>query len=248
MKIGVIIPCYNEEKRLNTAAFKDCLKRFSDFHLCFVNDGSTDDTLGVLHEIQQGFKERVSILDMKKNKGKASAIRAGARFFYTMEKILYVGYLDADLSTDFDDFDGLVDNLKQDRKLAMVFGSRNMAGQGNIERNPLRKFFSNVVKSLVYFILRLPIEDTQCGAKVFRKEYIPIMYQENFKSRWLFDIEMFLRLKMHFKGKNIMEIIKEEPLDNWVHVDDSKLGVRDSIQIPYKLAQIWFAYNLQRAA
>jgi hypothetical protein len=69
------------------------------------------------------------------------------------------------------------------------------------------------------------------------------MYNSKFKSKWLFDIELFLRLKIYFKNKKIMNYIKEYPLKNWVHVDDSKLGLKDSVQIPYKLAKIWFAYS-----
>lgn len=242
MSVGIIIPCFNEANRLNTSAFKKCLKTYHDFQLCFVNDGSTDDTLHVLKKFQKEFKERITIIDMKKNKGKAAAIRAGSRFLYSLKKIKYVGFLDADLSTDFEEFNDLVENLKLEKKLIMVFGSRN-SEESNINRNNFRDFFSKVVNLFIKMILKLPIKDTQCGAKVFRVKYIPIMYNSKFKSKWLFDIELFLRLKIHFSNKNIMEYIKEFPLKNWNHVDDSKLGIRDSVQIPYKLAKIWFAYS-----
>ena len=242
MSVGVIIPCFNEANRLNINAFKKCLKTYHDFQLCFVNDGSTDDTLHLLSSFQREFKERVTIIDMKKNKGKAAAIRAGSRFLYSLKKIKYVGFLDADLSTDFEEFNDLVDNLKLEKKLIMVFGSRN-SEKSNVNRNNLRDFFSKVVNHFIKIILKLPIKDTQCGAKVFRVKYIPVMYNSKFKSKWLFDIELFLRLKIHFNNKNIMDYIKECPLKNWNHVDDSKLGIRDSVQIPYKLAKIWFAYS-----
>lgn len=244
MKVGIIIPCYNEENRLNSQAFLNCLKTYSSFDLCFVNDGSADNTIKVLKEIQTHYPKRVTVLDMKQNKGKASAIRAGARYYYGIEAIQYVGYLDADLSTDFRDFNDLVKRLKQNRKLIMTFGSRNSENQDNIERNAFRKFFSNIVKSLVYFILKLPIKDTQCGAKVFRKKFIPVMFNTNFKSRWLFDIEMFIRLNKHFSDRDLMQHIEEIPLKRWVHVDDSKLGLKDSLEIPYRLAQIWFSYKI----
>ena len=52
MKTGIIIPCYNEEKRLNVTAFVSFIQKATDFHLCFVNDGSKDDTIGVLKKIQ----------------------------------------------------------------------------------------------------------------------------------------------------------------------------------------------------
>ena len=70
------------------------------------------------------------------------------------------------------------------------------------------------------------------------------MFNTNFKSRWLFDIEMFIRLNKHFKDKDLMQHIEEIPLKRWVHVDDSKLGLKDSLEIPYRLAQIWFSYKI----
>jgi len=242
MSTGIIIPCYNEANRLNISAFKKCLKTYHNFQLCFVNDGSTDDTLHILSNFQKEFKERITIIDMKKNKGKAAAIRAGSRFLYSLKKIKYVGYLDADLSTDFEEFNDLLENLKLEKKLIMVFGSRN-SQKNNINRNSSRDFFSKVVNFFIKLILKLPINDTQCGAKVFRVKYIPVMYNSKFKSKWLFDIEMFLRLKIHFSNKNIMDYIKEQPLKNWNHVDDSKLGIKDSVQIPFKLAKIWYSYS-----
>jgi glycosyltransferase involved in cell wall biosynthesis len=242
MSVGIIIPCYNEANRLNISSFEKCLKTYHDFQLCFVNDGSTDHTLDVLSNFQKEFENRVTVIDIKKNKGKAAAIRAGSRFLYSLKKVKYVGYLDADLSTDFEEFNELVENLKLEKRLIMVFGSRD-SDNNNIKRNKLRNFFSKVISSFIKLILKLPIKDTQCGAKVFRVKYIPIMYNSKFKSKWLFDIELFLRLKIYFKNKKIMNYIKEYPLKNWVHVDDSKLGLKDSVQIPYKLAKIWFAYS-----
>jgi hypothetical protein len=41
-----------------------------------------------------------------------------------------------------------------------------------------------------------------------------------------------------------MSHIQEQPLMRWVHVDDSKLGLKDSLEIPFRLAQIWVNYTL----
>lgn len=241
MEVGIIIPCYNEANRLNITQFRTYLKTYKSFHLCFVNDGSNDETLSILNNFQLEFQDRIIVIDKKKNQGKAAAIRAGARYYYAHTKVKYVGYLDADLSTDFEDFNDLLKHLKQNRKLIMVFGSRNTGNQ-NINRNFLRKFFSIIIMSLIRFVIKLPIKDTQCGAKVFRKRFIPVMYNSKFKSKWLFDIEMFMRLKLYFRNKNLMNYILEVPLKRWNHVEESKLSVKDSLRIPIRLAQIWFAY------
>ncbi|NQY05761.1 MAG: glycosyltransferase [Flavobacteriaceae bacterium] len=241
MEVGIIIPCYNEAKRLDIQRFRKYVKAYLNFHLCFVNDGSQDDTLLVLNTFQNEFPDRITVIDMKKNQGKAAAIRAGARFYYAHKKVNYVGYLDADLSTDFEDFNDLLKQLKKDRNLIMVFGSRNMGSQ-DVKRNFLRKAFSIVIMSIIHFILKRPTKDTQYGAKVFRRRYIPVMYNSRLKSRWLFDTEIFLRLKLYFKNKNIMNYMFEYPLKRWSHAANSEFSMKDSLRIPFRLAQIWLAY------
>ncbi|WP_299434733.1 dolichyl-phosphate beta-glucosyltransferase [uncultured Aquimarina sp.] len=244
MKTGIIIPCYNEEKRLNVAAFINFIQKENNFHLCFVNDGSKDDTIAVLKDIQSENPLKVSVIDIKKNSGKATAVRAGARYLHSRGDMSFVGFIDADLSTDFEDFDGLLKTLKTNKKLSMVFGSRAKDASEGIEKDTLRACFSKIIKMLVFFILRLPIEDTQCGAKVFRADIIPVLFKRNFFSRWLFDVEMFLRMKKHFGKVIILNKIYEQPLQRWVHMDDSKLGLKDSLEIPYRLLSIWFNYNV----
>ncbi len=243
MKTGIIIPCYNEEKRLNVNAFVEFIQSHKQYHLCFVNDGSKDNTLEVLQGIQTQVQQGVSIVDVKKNAGKAAAVRSGARYLFSRQDVDYIGFIDADLSTDFNDFKKLVNTLHNNDNLSLVYGSREK-GEGQIERNLFRNIFSKMVKMIVFLILGLPIEDTQCGAKVFRRHIIPVAYNQTFLTRWLFDVEIFLRLKKHFGSKDIMNKMYEQPLERWVHVDDSKLGMKDALQIPYMLMSIWFSYTI----
>lgn len=243
MKTGIIIPCYNEANRLDANAFVEFISEHKDYHLCFVNDGSKDETLTVLNDILINCPERVSVVDVKRNAGKASAVRSGARYLFSREDISHIGFIDADLSTDFNDFKKLVQTLKDNDDLSMVYGSRGK-GEGQIERNLFRNIFSKMVKMVILFILGLPIEDTQCGAKVFKRDIIPLAYNKPFLTRWLFDVEIFLRLKKHFGREVVLNTTYEQPLDRWVHMDDSKLGMKDAIQIPLMLLNIWFSYNM----
>ena len=243
MKTGIIIPCYNEEKRLDTEAFISFVEQHYDYHLCFVNDGSKDDTLNVLYNMKQLQPHNISIVDVKRNVGKAAAVRAGVRYLYHRSDIMSIGFMDADLSTDFKDFKDLVKTLHSNEHLSVVFGSRNSGGNG-IKRDAFRNVMSKMIKKFILMVLGLPIRDTQCGAKVFSKNIVPVVYGEAFQSRWLFDVEIFLRLKK-FLGKNaVMNHIFEQPLMRWVHVEDSKLGIKDSIKIPLRLFTIWTAYTL----
>lgn len=243
---AIIVPCYNEAERLDITAFQQFITKHPDYMLCFVNDGSTDNTLDVLEQIKSAEPTQVKVIDLVVNCGKAQAVRAGAMAIHSETQIPNIGFIDADLSTDFEDFKRLVFSLTFHDNLEMVYGSRNSGQESNIERNPLRKLFSNVVKAIIYFILGLPIDDTQCGAKVFSREIIPTAFGTQFLTKWLFDVEIFIRMKRHYGKNRIMDHLFEQPLQRWVHVDDSKLGVKDAVKIPYMLFSIWFSYNVSR--
>jgi len=243
MKTGIIIPCYNEEKRLDVSAFLTFVQNHDTYHLCFVNDGSIDETIKVLRSMQKQVENQISVLNVKRNVGKASAVRAGARYFYNRKDVDYIGFMDADLSTDFNDFKKLVATMDKNEALSMVFGSRRK-GECEVKRTGFRNLFSKTIKWIVFLILRLPIEDTQCGAKLFRRSSISIAYSKPFFTRWLFDVEIFIRLKKQFGTAEIMNKLYEQPLERWVHMEDSKLGLRDALKIPYMLLCIWFLYTV----
>ncbi len=243
MKTGIIIPCYNEANRLEINTFTNFAKQNTHYHLCFVNDGSSDDTLEVLEAVQATSPENITVMDVKINAGKAAAVRAGVKYLNRIKDIDTIGFMDADLSTDFNDFKNLVTTLRNNKELSLVYGSRGK-GNGEIKRDFFRNMFSKMVKMIVLLILGLPIEDTQCGAKVFRKEIIGVAYGKKFLTRWLFDVEIFMRLKKYYGSDVIMNKMYEQPLKRWEHVEDSKLGMKDAIQIPYMLLSIWFSYNV----
>ncbi|EZH73587.1 hypothetical protein ATO12_16755 [Aquimarina atlantica] len=239
---GIIIPCYNEYNRLDQKKFCDFLSKNSNYHLCFVNDGSYDDTLKMLCELKEFDPQRIAVLDLEQNQGKATAVQTGANYLADIDIIENIAFLDADLSTSLEEMDNLVKKLDSDPKLTMVFGSRKAAEANNIDRNIIRKFLSNFVGFFIRFILQLPIKDTQCGAKVFKKSIIENVYSQRFISRWLFDIEIFLRLKKHIGLKDLLNCISEEPLDSWIEVEGSKITLKDSFLIPINLLMIWFSY------
>ncbi|WP_234424328.1 glycosyltransferase [Aquimarina sp. Aq107] len=180
MTTGIIIPCYNEEKRLNVKAFKNFVSKENDYHLCFVNDGSKDNTLKVIQEIQEINPSKVSIVDMKKNGGKAAAVRAGSRYLYSFVEIDYIGFIDADLSKDFEDFGDLLKTLKTNNELNFVFGSRAKNASEAIEKDNIRSLLSKVVSILIILILGLSIQDTRFGDKVYKADLVPIDFVESF--------------------------------------------------------------------
>lgn len=244
MKTGIIIPCYNEENRLNVAAFKKVVIAENNYHLCFVNDGSKDDTVSVLKEIQKTNPHKVSIVDLIENGGKAAAVRSGAKYLYTRKAVRHIGFMDADLSTDFEDFGNLINTLKNNSSLSFVFGSRAKEASEGIKKDGVRAIISKLINVLIVLILGLSIRDTQCGAKVFDANLVPLLFGKKFYTKWLFDVEMFIRMKRYFGKEKTLNLLLEQPLNRWVHMEDSKLGLKDSIEIPFRLLSIWFNYNI----
>lgn len=247
MKHGIIIPCYNEASRLNMKSFIDFAANYQDVLLCFVNDGSKDATRSALADIRNDVSENVYTLNVEQNAGKANAVREGALFLFEETDVDTVGFLDADLSTSFSDYQTLLDAYEDPaNNLQIVFGSRNInTGGNNIERNPVRKLISDFIRMLIITITKLNIKDTQCGAKVFDRHLIPLIYDSAFYSKWLFDVEILLRLKSAMGKMRFMEVFLEKPLNAWTHMEGSKLGMKDSIMIPFNLLKIWMEYDLK---
>ncbi|MBP2831626.1 glycosyltransferase family 2 protein [Aquimarina sp. U1-2] len=239
---GIIIPCYNEYYRLEKQKFCDFLNKHSSYHLCFVNDGSTDDTLQMLLELKKSNPHKITVLNLRQNQGKATAVQTGANHFVNLVNIENIGFLDADLSTSLEEMDNLVKKLDKNPELSIVFGSRKATKANNVERRFVRRFLSNFIGFFIRYILQLPIKDTQCGAKVFKKSIIKNVYSQRFISRWLFDIEIFLRLKKHIGLNELLNCISEEPLESWIEVEGSKITLKDSFLIPINLVIIWFSY------
>ncbi len=239
--IGVVIPCYNEEDRLLSDEFTNYVYANLGYHLCFVNDGSTDDTLKVLTELSKGREDYISVYNCEKNGGKAEAVRQGVLHLAKNSELDYIGFLDADLSTDFADFDDLVKTIES-TNYKIVSGSRITRMGANINKESTRQLISLTINFIIQKILGMKFKDTQCGAKIIDREVIPILFTNKFITRWLFDVEMFLRMKKYY-GDSAKKMICEQPLKRWVHADGSKLSMKDSLKIVFQLTKIASYYK-----
>ena len=240
--VGVVIPCYNEETRLRGESFTAFLDGNLGYHLCFVNDGSKDKTLDVLHSLAKGREDYITVYDCEQNGGKAEAVRQGTLHMLKDKQIDYIGYLDADLSTNFADFDDLVKTISTS-KFKIVGGSRISRMGADIEKSDSRAIISKTINMIIQKILGMSFQDTQCGAKVMTREIAENMFQKKFLTSWLFDVEIFIRMKKHFGSTEAKSMICEQPLKRWVHEDGSKLSMKDSVKIVFQLFQIAWVYR-----
>ena len=76
-KTAIIVPCYNESKRLKSEAFIGYAEKNKSVHFIFVNDGSTDDTFEIINYMCRSNTEQMLYVDLEINVGKAEAVRQG---------------------------------------------------------------------------------------------------------------------------------------------------------------------------
>ena len=153
-----------------------------------------------------------------------------------------MGYLDADLSTDFTDFDELVRTI-EGSKFDIVSGSRISRMGADITKESARKIISKTINWIIQKILGMPFKDTQCGAKVMRPSTVASVFETPFKTRWLFDVEIFIRMRKMYGKEKATALICEQPLKRWIHADGSKLSMKDSIKIIWQLGQLSIMYR-----
>jgi dolichyl-phosphate beta-glucosyltransferase len=244
----IVVPCFNEGARLDTARFTDFLTRFQGIDFLFVNDGSRDNTLAVLESLRAGNEGQIQILDKKKNAGKAEAVRAGMLRAIEQGGVDYVGFWDADLSTPLEVIPDFLALLKESDQLDMVFGSRIRLLGHDVVRRAARHYLGRVFASFASMTLRLAIYDTQCGAKLFRvTPELALVLRDPFLSRWVFDVEILARYIALNKGSvtYLRDSIYEFPLPRWHDVAGSKVHPGDFFKGAIDLLRIYRAYLMK---
>lgn len=226
----IVVPCYNEAHRLPSEKFVEFVHEGHDIDFLFVNDGSTDNTLEVLERLQRVSGTAISVLDKKVNGGKAEAVRDGMLRAIELGGSGFVGFWDADLATPLSAIAQLRQELIDDPHLQMVFGSRVRLLGRHVHRRALRHYLGRVFATVVSIMLRLPIYDTQCGAKIFRvTPQLAHVLSQPFISRWVFDVEILARFIALNRGDTrvLHDSIFEYPLERWEDVAGSKVKPGD---------------------
>jgi glycosyltransferase involved in cell wall biosynthesis len=234
----LVIPCFNEAERLDPAALAQLLAD-PNVHVLFVDDGSEDDTPLRLEQVVSAHPMRMQVLTLEQNGGKAEAVRRGLLDACSRGAAV-VGYLDADLATSPSEILRLV-RVLHERAASVVIGARIALLGREIDRSPSRHYLGRVFATFASMALRMPIYDTQCGAKVMRvTPALLSALREPFMSRWAFDVELIGRL---LRGGNGIapvppEYFHEEPLLAWRDVKGSKLSTSHMARALYDLGRI----------
>lgn len=215
MLLSIVIPAYNEEKRLQSTLEKiySYLKgKNYEYAVIIIDDGSSDRTAEVALDSELNKTGKLSLLKNEENKGKGFSIKRGILASYAE----FVLFTDSDLSTPIEELDELFLSIQSGYDI--VIGSRSIKGSEIIVHQPfyrelMGKFFNFLVQ---IFVLKGFI-DTQCGFKLFKGNVAKDIANELKIDRFGFDVEMlYLAQKKNYK-------IKEAPVI-WLNSPTSKVN------------------------
>ena len=245
-KLSIIIPAYNEEKRLGRtleriqAHFAACPGRvgLDDIEVIVVDDGSVDGTAQVV----QNYEAQIAGLRLVSNganRGKGYSVRHGmgeARGQIAL-------FSDADLSSPIAESGKLLAAIEAGNDVAI--GSRALdRSLIEVHQSPVREIAGMIFNGFVRLVTGLPFHDTQCGFKAFRRERCQIVFKQQRIERFGFDPEVLFLAQRH--GLKVVEI----PV-RWSHDPATKVHVlRDSLLMFGNLFYIrwnWILHRYPRA-
>jgi dolichyl-phosphate beta-glucosyltransferase len=229
MWLSVIIPAYNEEKRIKNTLLKVggyLAKQPYDYEIIVVNDGSSDKTADVLQEMRSRIAN-LDIINNEKNRGKGFVVRQGL----LKGKGEYRLFLDADSSASIEEIEKFFPYIKQ--RYDVVIGSRSIKGANIIssqpwQRNFLGKIYSEMVK---IFAGLYGFYDTQCGFKIFSAESVNDIFPKCKIDGWSFDVEIL------FLAKKLGYSIKEVPI-SWANSLGTKVKIKGEVIAFFDLFKI----------
>lgn len=235
MFLSVVIPAYNEEKRIGATleSVDFYLKKQNyDYEIIVVANNCQDQTC----EVVRGYQKKIfnlRLIDLESKGGKGKAVKRGVE----AAEGDYILFMDADNSTRIRELEYFLPYFAKSRvdlsgSYQVIIGSRAIKGAKVVIRQPIyREFFGRVANFFVRIILLPEIYDTQCGFKVFTKEAAKKVFAKQKILGWGFDMEI-LALARHFGYK-----IKEVPI-TWYNSPESKVSLWNYFTTLWELLKI----------
>ena len=250
-RLELVVPCYNEAVRLDRSAFLAALDATPSLRFLFVDDGSRDTTPSVLESMRAAAPDRIDVLRLPVNQGKAEAVRQGLLQVCNRADVrrdAITGFWDADLSAPLDELEGLLAIYAREPAVEWVWGIRLRALGRSVTRGALRHYLGRGFATISSLLLDIGAYDTQCGAKLFRNSpLLRTVIGQPFLSRWLFDVEMLSRAEVlqRVNGADTVDaIVYEHPLRVWTHKGGSKVAPADFLRAA---AELLFIRNARQS-
>ncbi len=228
MYLSVIIPAYNEEKRIEKTLLSvdEFLSRQKyDYEVLVVNDGSNDGTATLVSDLSAQVNN-LRLIDNKENHGKGWVVKQGmlqARGEYRL-------FMDADNSTTIDQIEGFLPYFSEGYDV--VIGSRRIKGANiAVKQAWFRDFLGGVFRLVVHILVPLKVTDSQAGFKCFSLKAAEAIFIKQTIFRWAFDVEILaIASKINFK-------IKEAPI-KWINDGDSKVKISGMVKMLFEVLRV----------
>jgi glycosyltransferase involved in cell wall biosynthesis len=197
--LRILIPAYNESQRITHMLIDYCTLFQKTAIVTVIANACADDTVPVIEGLMQRFSN-LQLVVINARIGKGGAIRAGLNI--GDEK--YVGFVDADGSTDAAEFARLF-RCCEEEQVDGVIGSRWLPDSVVYPKQSLkRRVASRGFNAIVRALFGLPYTDTQCGAKVFRRNAIRAVLPSLELANFAFDIDLLFNMKQ--RGFQVIEV------------------------------------------
>ncbi len=233
--LSVIIPAYNEEKRIGrtlAAIYAYLLAQAFTWEILVVLDGSRDNTLQVVQQFADG-KSGIRWIARRENRGKGFTVRQGMLAALGQIRL----FTDADNSTEITHFDPMRPLLAEGYQV--VIGSRDAkdaAGARQAVPQPLRKRLFGDLGNLLIQLIAVPgIWDTQCGFKAFTAESAESIFSQCQVERWAFDIEALALARRRGYRIGIIPVNWVDAAGTHVKPGDYLDTLRATLQIRWRL-------------
>ncbi len=192
--ISLILPVYNEEKRI-AASLKSIYHYLRStghtYEILIVDDGSTDRTLELIRFFSSD-KKVIKIIALNRNIGKGGAIREGVR----QAKGHFIFFSDIDLSVPMTTIPLFLDKLET--SYDVVISSRRQAGSTiKMHQHPLRQSLGHGFTKMASFTLGLNATDLTCGFKGFTYNAAKLLFSKSKINRWAFDAEIIFLARIY---------------------------------------------------
>lgn len=202
LEISVVVPAYNEEKRIANSLpviWEALASRFARFEILVVDDGSSDRTAEKVMDFADAGQSEVRVIRYETNRGKGYAVRTG---MLAAQGDIIV-FSDADLSTPMDELDKLKSVLDQGCDIA--FGSRALVDSKIELRQPFYRLLMGKTFNKIVQVLALPgVWDSQCGFKMFKRAAAKELFGSSRIEGFSFDVEiLFLARKRGFVCREV---------------------------------------------
>jgi dolichyl-phosphate beta-glucosyltransferase len=227
--ISLVVPVFNQERKVSHSLkkIKQAVESaFTNYELIVVDDGSIDNTLNILRDIEAA-SERMHTISYTPNRGKGYAVKQGV--LYSHGDV--VMFLDGDLDISPDSIKDYVEKLRTSD--LVIASKRHPESSVKIPRS--RAFLSRVFNLLIRMATGIPQKDTQAGFKVGNGEIMRTIFRNVRVNRYAFDVELFtIASIMHLK-------VQEMPV---IMSIDRRFNIKEVMKMFVDVARITYKYRI----